>query len=433
MTGRHRLHAARVALVATLVVAAVYSACAFGLGVYVKHRLNAAADARIEASLLHESAAVRAHPSSSALVSPQTDGDPDDAPIFFWRVGAGGVPRPLSIGAPALSRQRWAEAPMTVRIGVTPFRLAADRVGPVWVVAGQNVANVTRVDSALVLPELLFGLLVALATFTGAFVVGLRASAPLEVVRRRQAEFTADASHELRTPLSVVEAEVDLALRRRRSAEEYESVLRRIGAEGRRLRHVVDDLLWLARADNAAAEVREVGQVDVPVVVGDCVERFQAVAERREVTLSFRSDADLHATVHAAPEWIDRLAGVLIDNACKYAGAGGSVAVAVAASTHRVTLCIDDSGPGIPPSERAAVFDRFHRATAEEGGSGLGLAIADSVVRLTEGTWSVEDSPLGGARMMVAWRRVASRQEPVVDGGPMSPGAGIRTRHVTVL
>lgn len=433
MTGRHRLHAARVALVAALVVAAVYAACAFGFGVYVKHRLDGAADARIEASLLHESAAVRAHPSSSVLVSPQTDGDPDDAPIFFWRVGANGAPRPLSIGAPALSRQRWAAAPMTVEIGATPFRLAAVRVGGLWVVAGQNVANVGRVDSALVLPELLFGLLVALATFAGAFVVGLRASAPLEVVRRRQAEFTADASHELRTPLSVVEAEVDLALRRRRSVEEYESVLRRIGEEGRRLRHVVDDLLWLARADNAASKDRDVAHADVRAVVGGCVDRFQVVSERRQVTLAFRANGNVPATVHAAPEWIDRLAGVLIDNACKYAGAGGSVVVAVTVSTHRVTLCVDDSGPGIPPSERAAVFDRFHRATAEEGGSGLGLAIADSVVRLTDGTWSVEDGPLGGTRMMVAWRRVASRQEPREEGAPAPSTSDIAARHATVL
>jgi signal transduction histidine kinase len=433
VTGRHRLHAARVALVATLVVAAVYAACAFGLGVYVNRRLNGAADARLEASLLHESAVVRAHPSSSALVSPETDGDPDDAPIFFWRVGANGVPRPLSIGAPSLPRQRWSGAPLTAKIGATPFRLAAVRVGSLWVVAGQNAASVARVDSALVLPEILFGLLVALATFTGAFVVGLRASAPLEVVRRRQAEFTADASHELRTPLSVVEAEVDLALRRRRSVDEYESVLRRIGAEGRRLHHIVEDLLWLARADNAASKAREVGQADVLAIVGDCVERFQAVAEQREVALTFRSKGNLRAAVHAAPEWIDRLAGVLIDNACKYAGDGGSVVVEVTVSTHRVVLSVDDSGPGIPPSERAAVLDRFHRATTEEGGSGLGLAIADSVVRLTDGTWSVEDGPLGGARMVVAWRRVASRQEALKDLGSVPPEPDVTPTHVTLL
>lgn len=417
-----------------LIVAAAYAACAFGLGMYVNHRLNGAADARLEASLLHESAVVRADPSSSVLVSPETDGDPDDAPIFFWRVGSNGLPRPLSIGAPALSPQHWRGAPLTATIGTTPFRLAAVRVGAEWVVAGQNVASVARVDAALVLPEVLFGLLVALATLTGAFVVGLRASAPLEVVRRRQAEFTADASHELRTPLSVVEAEVDLALRRRRSVDEYESVLRRIGAEGRRLRHIVDDLLWLARADNAASRASDVGQADVLAVVGDCVDRFQAVAERREVSLAFRPSGTLSATIHAAPEWIDRLAGVLIDNACKYAGEGGSVEVAVTVSTHRVALRVDDSGPGIPPTERAAIFDRFHRATTEEGGSGLGLAIADSVVRLTDGIWSVEDSPLGGARMVVAWRRVASRQDPPRrDVRAMSSEPDVHTTGATLL
>ena len=102
-------------------------------------------------------------------------------------------------------------------------------------------------------------------------------------------------------------------------------------------------------------------------------------------------------------------------------------------STHRVVLSVDDSGPGIPPSERAAVLDRFHRATTEEGGSGLGLAIADSVVRLTDGTWSVEDGPLGGARMVVAWRRVASRQEALKDLGSVPPEPDVTPTHVTLL
>lgn len=411
MKGSHRLHAARVALVATAIVLAAYALCAFALHVFVEHRLNGEVDAQLETRLSHESAAIRNHGFSSVAGHAAPDTDVDDVPVFFWVAGPHAAGRPLSSGAPPLPLRTWSAAPVTLTVESTPFRFVAARVGSNWVVAGENVVGVRRVDSALVLPEVLFGLLVGLATFVGAFVVGLRASAPLELVRRRQAEFTADASHELRTPLSVVEAEVDLALRHRRTSEEYEAVLGRIGGEALRLRRIVDDLLWLARADDRPSEEHDVGHADVGDVAAACVDRFQAIAEQHCLSLTFLRHGSLPAIVQAEVEWIDRLVGVLIDNACKYAGPGGSAAVAVTSSPHRVVLSVDDSGPGIPASERAAVLDRFHRATADEGGSGLGLAIADSVVRLTDGAWSIGDAPLGGARMAVTWRQAASRQE----------------------
>ena len=112
----------------------------------------------------------------------------------------------------------------------------------------------------------------------------------------------------------------------------------------------------------------------------------------------------------ANADLIDRLAGVLIDNACKFAGDGGRVEVSVRSSGGRVELRVDDSGPGIPEDQRDAVFNRFHRATDAVAGTGLGLAIADSVVRSTQGSWEIAVSELGGARMVVSWRRALVRR-----------------------
>ena len=115
--------------------------------------------------------------------------------------------------------------------------------------------------------------------------------------------------------------------------------------------------------------------------------------------------------ISAPPEWIDRLAGVLVDNACRHAGPDGRVRIQVRAQGSRVSLTVEDSGPGIPEAERPHLFDRFHRAVqAREGdpagqhGAGLGLAIGDSIVRSTGGRWHVGDSPLGGALISVSWR-----------------------------
>jgi signal transduction histidine kinase len=420
-TRRLWVHAARVAIAATVVVAASYALCALGLRAFVTHRLTAEVDGRIHVALAGaRGLSVRPSPATPAG-APTDSGDLDDAPIFFWYVPSHGRPLALTLGAPRLPRGSWSASPITRAIGVTAFRFEATPRGDGWIVAGQSIAEIARVEGALVIPEMLFGILLALATFVGALLVALRASTPLEQIRRRQAEFTADASHELRTPLSVVEAEVDLALRRPRSPEEYEAVLRRIASESRRLRRIVDDLLWLARADSGT-ETQATQVADVEAVVASCVDRFEAVAARSHVSLAFSSVGEGSGMVEAPPELIDRLAGVLVDNACKYAGDGGAVSVVVQTTPSRVVLRVDDSGPGIPPDQRSAVFDRFHRATSVSGGSGLGLAIADSVVRMTGGTWSVREAPLGGARMEVSWRAA-----PGDDRAPRSarslPGA----------
>ena len=95
-----------------------------------------------------------------------------------------------------------------------------------------------------------------------------------------------------------------------------------------------------------------------------------------------------------------------MDNACRYAGEAGQVRISVAAAASRVSLAVEDSGPGIPPRGRQWLFDRFHRAADDGQGAGLGLAIAGSIVRSTGGRWNVGDSALlGGARLEVSWRR----------------------------
>ena len=126
--------------------------------------------------------------------------------------------------------------------------------------------------------------------------------------------------------------------------------------------------------------------------------------------------------VTAPPEWLDRLLGVLLDNACKYSPEGGTVTVSVAAERSRIALTVDDAGPGIPEAERARIFDRFHRATDSTGGAGLGLAIADAIVRATGGQWRVGAAPAGGARMTVSWPRCL-RRPARVRGTLVEPGA----------
>jgi len=416
-------HAARVALAATAVVAAVTLLLAVLVNSTILHRLNHDIDSRLHAALTATAATGNG---STTDTSGRSGGDVDDAPVFLWRVGAGGTVEDLTLGAPALGSHTWEAGTTTQSIDGRNFRLAALPTSGGWLVAGESAARVGESGGEIVLVEVVLGALLLLVTFVGSFIVGLRASAPIEQIRRRQAEFTADASHELRTPLSVIEAEVDLALGRTRSAEEYEAVLQRIGSESGRLRSIVEDLLWLARADGAAPDPTSLGVVDVSSVADATAARFAAVADSGSITLTSSTAPAGAARIRADADGVDRLVAVLVDNACKYAGNGGAVEVAVRATGGRVVLTVDDSGPGIPETHRDLVFDRFHRVNASPGGTGLGLAIADAVVHASSGTWSIGTSPLGGARFEVSWR--PAPRGDVVSDPPTRPAADAPAR-----
>ncbi|MGH3175219.1 MAG: sensor histidine kinase, partial [Streptosporangiaceae bacterium] len=320
-----------------------------------------------------------------------------DQPVVAWLVTGGGVVN--GPGAPQLPTSlRKVGSPRSASIDGTSFRLAGAGVPTGHLVVATSVAPVSEVLGDAIIGEAVLGALLLPLAFGGALVIGWRVAAPVEEMRQRQLAFTADASHELRTPLSVIRAEADVALSAPREAVEYRDSLRRIQGESHRLRQLVEDMLWLARFDSKPPPPGS-EPVDLATLAQACADRFRAVGPAVSA-----ETPDGAVLISAPPEWIDRLAGVLVDNACRYAGPDGTVRIEVRAQGSRASLTVEDSGPGIPEAERPLLFDRFHRATEHGSGAGLGLAIGDSIVRSTGGRWHVGDSPLGGALMSVSWR-----------------------------
>ncbi|HSZ40608.1 MAG TPA: HAMP domain-containing sensor histidine kinase [Trebonia sp.] len=400
--------ALRVALVATLVVACVYAAAAAAVFALVSARLTSQTDGRLSdvlADARHDPPA--AISGSGTRQETDDDDSTDEGLSYLWlTAGAGGgrVVTAWSGGAPALPARVLASLPapgnpVTAELGgAGSYRLLTARSGTGELVAGISGAGDLHTEHLLLDGELAVGPLLLLVMFGGALIVGLRALAPVEQARRRQLEFTADASHELRTPLSVLRAEADVALSAPRTATAYRDSLIRIRSEGDRLRHLVDDLLWLARFDSQPPAPRQ-ELVDLTVLACVCADRFRAVVPGITACVS-----DAAALISAPPEWIDRLLSVLTDNACRYAGPDGQVRISVRPAGGRLALAVEDSGPGIPEEQRSRLFDRFQRAEESGSGAGLGLAIGDSIVRSTGGRWRVASSPLGGALLEVSWR-----------------------------
>lgn len=214
----------------------------------------------------------------------------------------------------------------------------------------------------------------------------------LDLAFSRQRRFVSDASHELRTPLTAIRGQLEVLAREENpDGEEIRRVEALTMTELRRVERLVDDLLVLARLDEGTEpSLRE-------VEVGPFLRGLAAApgggAEVGELAVgSVRCDPDLIAQVIRN----------LLSNAHRHAGPGGRVAISAVAAGERLTVRVDDDGPGVPVGERDRVFDRFHRSQSSRdrasGGSGLGLGIARSLVELHGGRIWIEDSALGGAR-----------------------------------
>jgi signal transduction histidine kinase len=399
-----------VALGATVFALVIYLVACLVADLLVTDRLYGSIDARLTVRL---GALVKEFPHGVSAVTPlQThvpsggDDDLDDAPILAWFVPSGHKSaQRLDVGSPVLPvSDHHVSQPIDAHFGGRSFRLSGTAVTNGRIVVATSTQDAGSVRATLLLIEGILAPIVLLSLFIAATIIGRRAAAPIERARRRQLEFTADASHELRTPLSVIEAEVGLALNSNRTAVAYRSALERVSGESKRLRSIVEDLLWLARLDSLPANPPHEA-VDMASLARSCGERFDAIASQRRLTIVVSDRVGPPPLVLAPAEWLDRLVSVLLDNACRYANENGRVEVAVSSSDTRVTLTVDDSGPGIAEDEREHIAQRFHRASAAPGGAGLGLSIADAVVRATNGEWRVATAPLGGARIEASWPR----------------------------
>lgn len=234
-----------------------------------------------------------------------------------------------------------------------------------------------------------------LAVLTAAFN---RMADRLQERIEREVSFTSDVNHELRSPLTTLAAALGvLESRRDELPERSQKALDLLGAEVRRFRRLVDDLLEISRLD---AGLSDVNMAEVPL--GDLVRRSVAAAGR-PVPIDFVEGAEERHVV-VDKRRFERILANLLDNAQHYAGGATRVAVALEGETARVA--VEDEGPGIPPDERERIFDRFSRGTSGRRrglgeGTGLGLAIVSEHLRILGGRVWVEANGVRGARFVV--------------------------------
>jgi heavy metal sensor kinase len=223
---------------------------------------------------------------------------------------------------------------------------------------------------------------------------------------KRISRFTADASHELRSPVALIRTTAEVALRRDRTREEYQTSLRQIQSEAERMTELTESLLALARADTKAMEIALV-PTDLNEIVRDVVDQTLPVAATKGISLQARP-APIPATAAVDASAMRRLLLVLVENALRHTNPGGAVVVSTAPAPEGIVLSVNDTGEGIRPEALPHVFERFFRVdTARSGGSGvgLGLSIAQSIAEAHGSEIAVESKFGEGARFALLLRR----------------------------
>lgn len=225
-----------------------------------------------------------------------------------------------------------------------------------------------------------------------------------------QRAFVADAAHELRTPLTALQLQLQLT-ERAHDETERKAALAELRQGLQRAIHLVQQLLTLARQepDGATRQARET--VSLADVTRSVMAEHAPMADAGRIDLGATA-LDDGITVQADPAALRTLLGNLIDNAIRYTPPDGRVNIAVREAGGRAWLEVSDTGPGIAPTERERVLDRFYRHPGQEQpGSGLGLAIVKAIADRHGAELQLDASDCGGLRVRVGFRTERSRGE----------------------
>lgn len=228
----------------------------------------------------------------------------------------------------------------------------------------------------------------------------------LSAVDEHRRRLLAEISHEFRTPLTVIRGEAEIALRSKNpTSEEREEAFRRIIETTEHATGLVEDLLFIVRAD--AGEPRlQLQDVELVALLRSVCEEFSAKAANRSLEIQFLGGVD-HATLQGDPRRLRQVFAILLDNALRYSHAGGQIEVEAKAVNDQVEVQVRDRGIGLDEEAVSQAFDRFYRGRQAQAhadqGTGLGLPVAKAIVDAHGGHIDLQARQEGGAVATVSF------------------------------
>ena len=223
-----------------------------------------------------------------------------------------------------------------------------------------------------------------------------------------QKRFSSDVSHEIRSPLTALRGSTEVALRKKRTPEEYEDILRNNLSDIMRISKITDNLLFLTKADNNIFELRR-QWFDVKHFMETVVEnfRYKVLSADLSITEDYQENLELNGDM----DLLEHAFSNIIDNAVKYTPPGGKITVIARKEDANIIITISDTGIGISEDDIPHIFDRFYRVDKESsrklGGTGLGLAIAQWIIHAHHGKIGVKSTVGSGSDFIVAFPKAS--------------------------
>jgi PAS domain S-box-containing protein len=214
-------------------------------------------------------------------------------------------------------------------------------------------------------------------------------------------EFFQSAAHDLRAPLFAIQGYLRLLRKSMIPDERQKSWFSAVDQSTEKLTLLVKDALDFARIENGHLNLAP-APVDARALIRRAVSLFQPLADERGIVLEARVDADAPTAFEADERLIERLMHNLLGNALKFTPRGGHVVAQASSHGDQLEVVVEDDGPGIPESQRSAIFERFRQleTAGPKSGFGLGLSICAKIVKLHKGVIWVEPGLVKGSRFV---------------------------------
>lgn len=272
------------------------------------------------------------------------------------------------------------------------------------VYAGTNISEETAIIHMLLILLIILAILFSIISGVLGYWMAGKAMIPISNAFNRQKEFTADASHELRTPLSIMQSSLEVieAEDRQNLSPFSVTVLDDLKDEVKRMAHLVNDLLLLARSDLGKEQIKK-DWFSITKVFEKLQRKFQYEAEKHKIQLTVNTTPDIDG--YGDEEKITQLLFILLDNALKYNVPNGRVDISARKENNQLRIDVTDTGVGISIEHQKRIFDRFYRIdlarSREQGSSGIGLSIADWIVQVHNGKLEVSSEEGKGSTFSI--------------------------------
>ncbi len=354
--------------------------------------------------------------SPSATVSGYFAERSDFSPLRVVNIRFPRRPYILQLATPWMRNKETLDAMVDIIISTIGFGFALSALGG-WILVGRTLRPITEIvsEASKMSGNRLEPAFVAARTMAddeiGHLVTALNGMmSRVQQALQSQRQFTADASHDLRTPLAILRGEMELALARERTGDEYRGVLISGLEEIARLTRIVNDLRELALADSGQSKSPKKAVIEILPIVENVVysRRHYAIGKNVDLTMTAPS-ANERIHIDADALAIERAVLNLVDNAIDYNCPEGKVHVTLAKDGCNAVICVSDTGKGINNSDLDYIFDRFYRGDKSRtvgigntgSNSGLGLAIVKATVLAHGGTVSVRSEVGAGSQFSI--------------------------------